>query len=65
MNEIPAEVIQIQGKLGIKGVSRIRARVMDGKDKGKVIVRNVVGPLTIGDIIMIKGAELDTEGVFR
>lgn len=65
MDEIPAEIIQIQGKLGIKGVSRVRARVLDGRDKGKVIVRNVVGPLMVGDIIMIKGAELDTEGVFR
>jgi len=62
---IPAEIIQIQGKLGIKGVSRARARVLDGRDKGKIVVRNVVGPLTVGDVIMIKEAELDSEAVFR
>jgi len=62
---VPAEVIQIQGKLGIKGVSRVRARVLDGREKGRIIVRNVVGPLTKGDVIMIKEAELDSEAVFR
>lgn len=62
---IPAEIIQVQGKLGIKGVCRVRARVLDGRDKSKIIVRNVVGPVMKGDIILIKGTELDSEAVFR
>ena len=59
---IAAEVIDIRGKMGVKGVSRCRAKVLEGDEKGKVIVRNVVGPLKVGDIIMLKEAGLDAEG---
>jgi small subunit ribosomal protein S28e len=65
MIAIPAEIIQIQGTLGIKGVSRVRAKVLDGRDKNKIIVRNVIGPVMKGDVILIKGTELDAEAVFR
>lgn len=51
---VAAEVIQIGGKLGIKGVSRVKCRVLDGPDKGKVLSRNVVGPIFVGDIILLK-----------
>ncbi len=62
---VPAEVIQIQGRLGIKGVSRVRCRILDGPDKNKVVVRNVVGPIHIGDIILIKETGIDTEASLR
>ncbi|MBI4019918.1 MAG: 30S ribosomal protein S28e [Candidatus Aenigmarchaeota archaeon] len=58
----PAEVLQILGKLGIKGVSRVRCRVMDGKDKDKILTRNVVGPVKRGDVILLKETEMDSEG---
>lgn len=62
---VPAEVIQIQGRLGIKGVSRVRCRILDGPDKNKVVIRNVVGPIHIGDIILIKETGIDTEASLR
>ncbi len=57
---IPAEVLDVSGKMGVKGVSRIRARVLEGDDKGKVVVRNVAGPIRPGDIIMLKETGLDS-----
>ena len=62
---ISAEVVSITGKLGIKGVSRVRARVLEGDDKGKIITRNVVGPLKKGDIIILKETGMDSESAFR
>jgi len=59
---VPAEVLQVLGRLGIKGVRRVRVRAMDGEDKGKVLTRNVVGPIKKGDIIMLKETAMDSVG---
>ena len=62
---VAAEVVQVLGKLGIKGVSRVRCRIVDGYDKGKVLTRNVVGPIRAGDVIILKDTTMDTEGRFQ
>ena len=62
MDMIPAEVVQILGRMGIKGVSRVRCRVTEGDDKGKVLTRNVVGPIKKGDIIILKETAMDSVG---
>lgn len=58
---IPAEVIQIIGNLGIKGVNRVRARVRESNDREKIITRNVLGPIRVGDFIMLKETTMDTD----
>jgi small subunit ribosomal protein S28e len=57
---VSAEVVQILGKLGIMGVSRVRCRVLDGDDKGKILTRNVVGPIRQGDVIILKETSMDS-----
>jgi len=58
---VPAEIIQIVGKLGVKGVSRIRCKVLEGRDKGKILTRNVAGHINIGDVILLKDTAMDSE----
>ncbi len=57
---VPAEVIQITGSLGIKGVKRVRCRAIEGPEKNKIMTRNVVGPIKVGDIILLKETIMDS-----
>ena len=57
-----AEIIQVMNRLGIKGVSRVRCKVISGNDKDKILTRNVVGPVKAGDVILLKETAMDTEG---
>ena len=59
---IPAEVVQLLGRSGIKGVTQVRCKIVDGKDKGKVLIRNVVGPVTLGDVLMLRETEMESSG---
>jgi len=54
-----AEIIQVMERMGVKGVCRVRCKVLDGRDKGKILTRNVVGPIKRGDVILLKDTAMD------
>jgi len=69
---VPAQVIHVLGRAGAKGVTRVRCKIIEAAEgsvgaraRGKVLIRNVIGPVRMGDILMIPDYEVEAAAIIE
>jgi len=61
---VPGRIEEIVCRTGMRGeATQVRVRVLEGRDADKVIRRNVMGPIQLGDIVMLRETEFEARAL--
>ena len=63
---VPAIVEATLGRTGTRGeITQVKCRVLQGKNKGKSMRRNVRGPIKKRDILMLRETEIEARRITK
>jgi small subunit ribosomal protein S28e len=63
---VPAVVEALLGRTGMRGeLTQVKCRVLQGKNMGKQLRRNVKGPIKKRDILMLRETEIESRKLMR
>ena len=57
---VPSEVLEVLEHAETKGVTKVKCIILEGENKNKVLVRNVVGPISKKDIIILPKIDVES-----
>jgi small subunit ribosomal protein S28e len=61
---VNALVLRAVGRTGARGeITQVECRVLSGKNDGRVMRRNVKGPVRIGDFLVLRETEIEARRV--
>ncbi|MEM4295527.1 MAG: hypothetical protein QXI89_01925 [Candidatus Anstonellales archaeon] len=59
-----AEIMEVKGKTGVYGeIHQCLVKVLEGKDTGRVILRNIKGPVYKGMLIILRETEREAREI--
>jgi len=60
----PAIVEEIIGRTGLRGeLTQVKVQIMQGRDQGKSIRRNVKGPVRLKDVLMLRETAIEARRI--
>ncbi|MEK6903653.1 MAG: 30S ribosomal protein S28e [Nanoarchaeota archaeon] len=60
----PAVVEEVVGRTGTRGgIIQVRCKILEGRDKGRVMRRNVKGPIREKDVLMLRETEIEARSL--
>jgi len=62
---VNALVEEFYGRTGARGeVTQVKVKILEGREAGKTMRRNIKGPVKIGDLVTLRETEIEARRIF-